>query len=147
VIRSLEISELGSLIDLALEFYASSKFLEHFDIERFRDSWTQLLQSGLGVILIYEVNGKPIGAIGGFFHQDIYGDLKIVEEMFWFTSTQHRGVGIRLYRAFEQWAKSKNADRLQMVHLVDSMPEKLEAFYLREGFEPIEMRYGKKLAA
>ena len=56
-----------------------------------------------------------------------------------------RGAGVALYRAFEEWARVRGAAALQMVHLFDVMPAKVARFYLRSGFEPIEMRYQKDL--
>lgn len=131
----------------ARQFYSSSEFLGQFDIERFTQVWTNLLQMGMGVIFLMESDGQICGAIGGMVHQDLYGHELIAEEFFWFIESDARGAGIRLYREFENWAREQGADSIQMVHLLDLMPEKVEAFYRRAGFTPIETRYSKKLAA
>ena len=78
-------------------------------------------------------------------HPDIYGSDLVAEEFFWFVSESYRKDGIRLYRTFENWARERGAKTLQMVHLSDSMPDKLKKFYLRSGFAEIETRYAKSL--
>ncbi len=146
MIRELDISEVDSLIPLAMEFYSDSRFLGVFDIEKFRQIWAQLLSSG-GVIFVDDREGVPAGVIGGFLHSELYASNILAEEMFWFAAKDRRGSGVALYRAFEAWARARGAESIQMVHLTDSMPEKLEAFYSRMGFEQVETRYSKRLAA
>lgn len=143
--RHLPLAEIDSLLPLSREFYASSRFLGDFDIEKFRGIWTQLLNSNMGVIFVVEEGSEPVGVIGGFVHAELYSGKVVAEEMFWFASPTKRGVGVKLYRAFENWARERGAETLQMVHLMDSMPDKLESFYTHMGFEPVEMRYSKRL--
>jgi len=64
--------------------------------------------------------------------------------MFWYTPKDKRMAGVGLFVAFEDWGFSQGATEIQMVHLVDSMPEKLEQFYTREGYQLIEKRYLKR---
>jgi len=145
VIRPLPISELDRTAACAREFYATSGHLENFRPERFRETWTALIGSGMGVIFADERDGEITGVIGGICHRDPNSDDMVAAEMFWFVREQFRGVGIALYREFEKWAESKCAASIQMVHMADVMPEKVKAFYLREGYELAETRYVKKL--
>jgi GNAT superfamily N-acetyltransferase len=146
MIRTLKASELAMLGDCARDFYAASRWLGRFNPERFRAAWTLLFDSGAAVIFVAEDSGGAIaGTLGGIIHREIYGDRLIAEEFFWFARPGHRGAGVALYRAFEEWARARGAAALQMVHLFDVMPEKVARFYLRSGFEPVEMRYQKEL--
>lgn len=147
MIRTLALSELEVLAPLAREFYASSQHLVQFDFDRFVAIWSQLIPSGMGVIFIAEENGVALGTLGGFAHPELYSGQIVAEEMFWFVASEKRGVGVALYRAFERWAAEQGAASIQMVHLMDSMPEKLGAFYRRLGFGPVEMRYSKRLCS
>jgi GNAT superfamily N-acetyltransferase len=144
-IRPLAPCELARLEDCAREFYAASRWLGTFEPERFRQIWTELLSTGAGVIFAALDHGAVIGAIGGIVHREIYGPRMIAEEFFWFVRPGARGAGVALYRRFEEWARAKGAHQLHMVHMCDSMPEKVARFYLRSGFEPAEIRYGKDL--
>lgn len=145
MIRQIGIDELGQVKRTAQEFYAASRFLGAFSLARFTEVWTQLLSSGAGVIFTDERAGETVGAIGGLVHREIYSEVLIAEEFFWFVREEHRGAGVQLYRRFERWARDRGAESLQMVHLFDVMPEKVAKFYLHSGFEPMEMRYMKKL--
>jgi GNAT superfamily N-acetyltransferase len=151
VIRTLTIAELGTLEACAREFYGASRFLRTFDMDRFRKVWEFLIGNGSGAIFVEESHigqsaSEITGCIGGVVNPDIYSGELVAEELFWYVRESTRGSGVRLYRRFEQWAAARGAGSLQMVHLLDSMPEKVGRFYLRAGFEPIETRYAKRLA-
>lgn len=144
-IRPLAPRELGALEDCAREFYAASRWLGEFNPAHFHALWSELIHAGTGVIFAALDHGAVIGAIGGMLHREIYGARLIADEFFWFVRPAHRGAGVALYRRFEDWARAKGAHQIHMVHLFDSMPDKLARFYLRHGFEPVEMRYAKDL--
>jgi hypothetical protein len=140
--------KLRALAPGAKEFYASSKFLGKFDIERFVTFWKNQIENGQGVIFAALDDGEIIGAIGGMAYPEPYIDEISVQEFFWFVRPGNRGLaGLRLYDAFEGWAIEKGASHIRMVHLMDSMPEKLERVYGRLGFVPVEKLYSKDLAA
>ena len=145
MIRTIDTDELEKVEDAAHEFYAASKFLGTFRLDRFIEIWAQLLASGAGVIFADDLDGEIMGVIGGVIHREIYGEALIAEEFFWFVREGARGAGVALYRRFERWARERGAREIQMVHLFDSMPAKVARFYLRSGFEPVEMRYRKAL--
>ena len=146
VIREATISDLPKLSSLGLKFHASAN-LGNFAISDFCALWERFFAIDFGVIFVAECNGEIVGSIGGVIHPRPY-DLKgplVAEEFFWFVQPDARGCGIDLYRKFEEWAKRRGAVELQMCHLIDSMPEKLERFYKHEGYSLIEKRYAKTL--
>jgi GNAT superfamily N-acetyltransferase len=147
VIRDVTIDDLKDFEETAREFYATSQFLGKFSLERFVEMWTYLLTGGDGVIFAEDCDGEIVGAIGGIVHRDIYSEGLIAEEFFWFVKEAHRGRGLRLYRRFEEWARGRGAGQIQMVHLLDVMPERVSRFYTRSGFHPVETRYAKELRA
>lgn len=144
-VRASTIEDLPAMESVAAEFYRSTKFLEDFRISRFSEIWTALLGNGNGVIFIEHRGDEIAGVMGGIVHRDLYGESLIAEEMFWFVKKEMRGAGIALYRYFEQWAIDKGAKTIQMVHLLDLMPDKVRHFYTRQGYYPIETRYSKSL--
>ncbi len=140
--------KLRALAEGAREFYASSRFLRQFDINKFVDFWRPIIANESGVIFIAEDDGEIIGAIAGMAYPEPYSDELVVQEFFWFVRPGHRGsAGLRLYEALEYWARQKEAKALRMVHLMDSMPEKLSRIYKRLGYEQVETLYSKDLAA
>lgn len=140
--------DLRKLGDLATEFYASSRFLERFDLDLFVEFWTAMIESGNGIVFILSHGESIVGTLGGVAHRDPHGRDFLAHEFFFFIGKEARGgFGfLKLYRAFEKWARDeKGCVRIQMVHLQDSMPEKLKSLYGRLGFEPAETVYTKSL--
>jgi GNAT superfamily N-acetyltransferase len=138
-------SDLARLEPLAREFYASSRFLVEFDLDRFVALWTHLIESGAGVIFLLEEDGEIAGTIGGVVYPEAYSPLLIATEFFWYVRDGLRGSGLKLYRKFEDWARSRGCGQVRMIHLLDSMPEKLERVYKHLGFEAAEVHYTKEI--
>ncbi len=107
--------------------------------------WTALLTNGSGGLFLLFEGSEVEGAIGGVIYPEAYSDAQICQEFFWFVKPESRGGGVRLYRKFEEWARTKGANEIRMGYLVDSMPEKVSTFYERLGFHPVEVNYTKVL--
>lgn len=149
MLRRATVEDLPKMQGWAEEFYSSSKHLRGFQLGRFIKFWTAMLNSGAGVIFIVTestaLEEVIVGAICGMAHADIYSGEMIASEFAWRVKEGSRGDGVRLYYAFENWAREQGCETIQMVHLVDVMPEKVAKFYARLGYEPIETRYSKSL--
>lgn len=143
-IRQATVEDLPNMGECAGKFYASSKVLRDFDLNRFCELWRSLLDSGMGVIFVLEDEGKIHGAIGGVKYPDTYSARQVATEFFWFVDPASRGAGLSLYHLFEKWAREQSCDEIRMVHLADSMPEKLERVYRHLGFERVEVHYRKE---
>jgi GNAT superfamily N-acetyltransferase len=127
------------------EFHAAFRFLKRFELEMFVRSWTALIESGAGIIFLLSSETRIAGALGGIAYPDLYSGDLIATEFFWFVREGSRGGGLKLYRAFEQWARDRQCSQIRMVHLLDSMPEKLSRVYKHLGFVPAETHYVKAL--
>ncbi len=140
------VADLPKIERCAEEFYAASAFLKGFDLDRFCALWKSLLESGAGVIFSFDdTDGQWAGMLGGMAYPDIYSGAMTASEMFWFVREGHRGQGVKLYRAFEEWAREQGCKTIRMVHLADVMPERVARFYERAGFVVIETHYSKDL--
>jgi len=145
-IREAETSDLDSLEPLATEFYSQSQFLTGFDMARFKRCWTELIEGGAGTIfLLIDDRGEIAGLLGGMKYPELYSGTPIATEFFWYVQEGLRGQGMKLYRAFEDWARNRKCSQIRMVHLMDSMPDKLNVVYRRLGYEPAELHYVKDL--
>ena len=71
----------------------------------------------------------------------------VIQQLVWYVEKSSRGTsgGLKLYKEFLKWAIHVGAKRIIMTHLMSSMPDKLERFYFREGFQLIEKNYSKTL--
>lgn len=144
VIREATVDDIPKLIPCAEEFHASSAHLRDFDPEHFVQSWTTYLYGGFGVIFVLETNDEIVGTIGALRHPDSNSGKMVVQECFWFTQKRYRGRGGLLYRALVEWSRGCE---LRMGYLVDSMPERMEEFYLKQGFRRVEVSYAKEVPA
>jgi GNAT superfamily N-acetyltransferase len=145
MIHQAQPADLERLADLASEFYSASKFLKHFDMDRFMEFWSVMIENESGVVFVLEDSERIAGTIGGVVYPDLYSGELICTEFFWFVTKAARGGGMQLYRAFEDWARTKHCTTIRMVHLADSMPERLSVVYKRLGFELCETHYQKAL--
>jgi GNAT superfamily N-acetyltransferase len=148
--RQVGIGELESVAELAVEFYASSKFLRGFNREHFVTLWTSILSTESGVIFALFDGDIVAGAIAGTVYPEAYSNEKIAQEWFWFLRSAYRGkalASVQLYKRFERWAKEKGCVEIRMGHLSDLMPEKVASFYRRLGYSQVETNYSKRLVA
>lgn len=145
LIRQATTADLPRMAGLAKEFYASSRMLRHFQIDRFVETWNSFISLGMGVIFLSVEKDEITGTIAGLVHRDANCDDLIAQEFYWFVHKDSRGEGIKLYRTFEDWAKAKGAHEIRMGYLVDSMPDKVKHFYQRLGFHEVETNYAKRL--
>jgi len=145
--RAMTVGDLPKAADCAREFYASSKFLRRFDIDRFSSAWTGFIESGAGVIFgLFDEEGNLQGALGGICFPDLYSGELQASEFFWFVKEEHRGRGLDLLRSFEEWARAMGCACIRLAHLMDSMPDRLERVYERRGYVLAEKQYVKELA-
>lgn len=146
MIRLLKISELPLAYNLGLKFFKEGNIFGKLKKDTFISTWTNLISKKIGTIFGLFRDNTLIGMIGGVAFPDPNDGELVVTEMFWYMDKQYRGVGgIKLFKAFKKWAKAINAKRVIMVHLTGLMPKKLEQFYKKQGFSPIETHYIKEI--
>ena len=125
-------------------FEKESKFLD-IDPEYAKQRYEEMIKSGSAAMLILEEKGESVGGLGLINASGIHNRHRIAVEDFWWVDPNHRGKGLDLFFAFEAWAKIHGCQQTAMVHLVDSMPERLERFYLRQGYHLVEKHYVKEI--
>ena len=138
-------SRLRELIPLIEEFYASSKFLRNFNADHCEEVWIKFITDGVGVIFLLEENGKIIGFLAALKYPDINSGELVATELAWFVKSTRRRKGLLLLKEFEEWAKKEKCKRVIMVHLMDSMPDKLRRVYEGRGYRAMEINYGKEI--
>lgn len=147
-----EIVDIGAEPEDTIQFLGN-RFVEEgklpgsFRPEFFRKTWGLIFKMGMGAIWKLEIDGKLAGGFGGMIHPDMNDGELVAQEAFWYVIKEHRGgmQGVRLKHAFEDWAAMKGAKRILMTHLKCSMPEKLKAFYERQGYREMETTYVKDI--
>ena len=148
MIQEATAEDLPKIAACARRFYSESPLLADLVEDKFCEAWDGLIKSGAGISFIEYSGDEVAGGIGAVRMMDPYGSQVIASEAFWFVRPEARGsLGIRLYQRFERWAKDNGVDTIQMIHLMDAGGEKAKKFYERIGYEPVEVRYQKRLAA
>lgn len=145
MIRTASVGDLERLYPLAVEFYARSQFLRNFDLAHFTAAWRELLAHGTGMIFLLIEGNEIVGALGGVTYPDLNSGELIGTEFFWYVVDGLRGQGLKLYRAFEKWARERGCTQMRMVQLLDSMPQKVSRVYQHLGYVPAEVTYVKEL--
>ena len=123
------------------EFMGATKFLK-VDNDVFKRTWKTFIDGGLGTIFVLD---DFHGALGAIAYPDPNNGEMLATEMFWLVLKEHRGKGLRLLQRFESWAKEKECSRVIMVHMTDSMPDRLKQVYEHRGYEEMETHYIKEL--
>jgi GNAT superfamily N-acetyltransferase len=144
VIRELKPSEFDSMKDLLKEGFGFSQFMGSLDCDKCISSWRIFVTSGVGVVIGLVEDGKINGALAGYTFNDLNSNDKIAVESHFYIKQNHRGKGLALLSAFQNWAKQHGAKLVRVTRLLDQ-PEKLNKVYRRLGYDPIQITYQKEL--
>jgi GNAT superfamily N-acetyltransferase len=139
--------ELEELLVILENFYKLMPYKQ--DLAKVRstwvDTWHSLILTQVGKIFALKQNDKIVGAIGFVIHPSLEDGVKVCTEAFWYVDEKYRGKGLSLLLHLQKYAKAQGAERMMMIHLSNSMPEKLKKLYERLGYKEIETIYMKEL--
>jgi hypothetical protein len=138
--------QIPDLLYLASVFESESLFVK-VDPRAFRQTLLNLINNDSGVVYCAISGGRVVGSIGGMMVMCPLGGVKKMMELFWFVSPDHRNgnIGIKLLSMFERKAVESGCGSIMMVHMSDSMPERIKALYVGRGYAEIETSYSKDL--
>lgn len=98
-----------------------------------------------GLVAVMERDGVFAGCFVGMAHAHLFSGVRMLGELFIYTTPDARGNGSKLRRYAEAWAKERGCKTFCLAH-----PESeahLARVYARWGFKPIaETHYRKELA-
>lgn len=138
-----ELLDLGGVLESFYNIMPYKKVF--FDISQWSDRWFNLINSGAGKIFGLWDKDKIIGGIGLILFPALEDGVMTTTETFWFVDKESRGGGMKLFIKAEKWAKENGSKRMNMIHLTNSMPEKLKSLYERKGYKMIETSYQKEI--
>ena len=150
-IRSARETDLDRIVEMGRRFLASTSYRDVIadNPSQMARLATGLLDHAQGTILVAERVTSPdplpqvVGMIGLFaFEHPIAGE-RIAGELFWWVEPAHRGIGLRLLRAAEQWAHDHGATALQMI----APTPDVERLYERLGYARVEVHYQRRFSA
>lgn len=132
------------------KFFVFSHFAQFADFNRdtARASITALIGAEVGVCLVAAIDGEVVGGIVGALAPLWFAPTCLsATEFAWWVSEEHRGgtAGIKLLRAFEQWAKNKGAAMVSMSDLVIEGATPAGRLFEKLGYTVIERSHVKKV--
>lgn len=143
-----EITEESDLVELGgvlKEFYQMMPYgKREVDETHWASVWMSLLTAGVGRVLGLWKDGVLVGGIGILITPALEDGTLIAQEAFWFVTGDSRGGGMKLFIKGEQLARDAGAERMHMIHLTNSMPDKLKKLYERRGYSKVETTYMKE---
>ena len=144
-IRAATLDDVDAIVALGQQFLAQSVYRGHLadNPAQVRTLATSLIAAPDGEVFVADVAGALVGllALVAYAHH-LSGEWVAGEEARWVDAT-HRGLGLRLLREAEAWARAHGAGRLE---LVAPTPE-VETLYTRLGYVPIERSFWRELTA
>jgi GNAT superfamily N-acetyltransferase len=148
VIRPAAHKDLPDLVALGEQFFDFANVHYTFDRSYCENFLRNMIAStDTARIFVMERDGDVVGMIGGLLAPMFFnGAEQSASEMFWWVAENYRGHpdSKGLFKAFEQWAKSKNATTVTMTAL--EVNPKIGELYERRGYAKQETNYVKKLA-
>lgn len=145
VIRPATVAEVPDLVLMGQHFLAQTPYQDVIadNPQQMQTLATQLLTCGAaGTILVAEDRGGAlVGMIGLVVAPHFLSGELAAGEVFWWVEPEHRGAGLRLLKAAEQWATDAGAVSLQMI----APDDRLGALYARRGYQLVERSYLRKL--
>jgi len=100
-----------------------------------------LIESEQGLPLIAVEGETVVGLLLVLVYHDHLTDEWIAGELAWWVDPDRRGIGLRMLRLAETWARQQGAQRLQVMA---PSPE-VERLYERLGYRPLERTYDRRL--
>ncbi len=142
MIREARIDEVRKVAEFMKQFEQHTGFVK-VDVNHATKQYERFYATGIGIMIILEDDntGELYGGIGAIALPDIHCGIMTAVETFWFVSPEHRGQGLKLLKAFEDWGKKMKCKRLALIHLADSYPEILEKIYIRKKYKLVEKHF------
>lgn len=101
-----------------------------------------LIASPDGVVFVAEDATGLVGLLAAFAHFHYLSGERTAGEVAWWVDVEKRGIGIRLLRRAEQWARAQGAVTFQMI----APTPDVEVLYERLGYAPVERWYQRSVA-
>ncbi len=148
MIKEATIHDFNVIEKMGRAFYEESKYRTIYGIEIDEQSLISFLVSYIHdsnkVVLFDGDKGMILGVLVPWFFNN---NALVAQEMAWYVSQKHRNgfLAVRLFKAFENWAKENNAKVFVMGSLAELNGDKVGKFYMKNKMKPVEYMYGKEL--
>lgn len=146
MVRKGAVSDIDSIISMASEFWGHTIYDEGYCPETIEAMASLCIEQELMSVL--EVDGEVVGFACGV-KGTLLGNCNVTSgtEIAWWVNPDNRSgrSGIALLKHIEGLAKDAGIKHWNMAFMVSSMPEQIEAIYIKMGYTKTEIIYSKVL--
>lgn len=145
-VRCAEPKDLPACLDMTARFHAASPISDvaPFDRDGMAVTLKEMLSNPRAGVWLALRGDAPVGIAGALLYPLYFNPAyEVVQELFWWLNPEARGSGAgeKLFRSVQDWAKDTGAVAVFMVALDDDRVNKMDKFYRRAGFSPMERTY------
>lgn len=148
-IRHATADDLDALVALGERFHAASPFatVAAYEPDAVRALVAEAMR--VGVVLVAAEDGAIVGGLMGVRQGPWFApSAPCAVELAWWVDEPARGTaGVRLYRAFEVWAREQGVSAVVMSDLVVNGEPSTGALFDRLGYTMTERSHIKRIAA
>lgn len=134
MIRKATLDDIDVIADMGRDFHSYSPWSHvPFDREATKDFIGRVIDGGVVFV-------SDVGMIGGVLNPLYFNPSHVVAvELFWWASSG----GVKLMKAFEDWAEEGGAKGLQFSALGDAKSDRMDVLFTRAGYRKVETGYFK----
>lgn len=145
MIRSAQVQDIETLVNLSEEFYPETEYFEYapWDRETVTELTSYIVQNG--IYLVAEHEGKIVGQLAAVLTPFLFNkNVLNCSEVVWYVSPEMRstGLGWELIKRADTIRKLRGAKRFQMMRLATS-PDFLDRGFMDLGFHVSEICHTK----
>ncbi len=144
MIREATAADLPPLLLIAEAFGAEAPDTHNYDLDKVEAMLRFCIYDDNAVVYVMEMDEVVVGGIVGVVAEMWASYDLSATEVAWFVDKKYRGRGaLKLLRAFEDWAESKEADYITVADIEGIA--NLEPLYRRMGYSKVETSYSKRV--
>jgi GNAT superfamily N-acetyltransferase len=145
MVREAQLAEVYLVARFMKQFETCTQFVK-VDVEYTTRVYRNFIKLGTGAVFILtDDSNNMIGGLGCIKGPDLHFPRTLAIETFWYVEPGSRGQGLRLVKAFEAWAHEHGCDGCAIVHLADSLENRLPKLYKKLGYKLVEQHFLKEL--
>lgn len=143
LIRKYVDSDYEDVVRLLLGFHETS--MKDYGLSFELDNLIDAIKDDKNEITVLEIDSNVVGLLAGTLITYPLQNKKLFQEIVWYVEPKFRKYGPALLRFIESDCVRRNIGAIIMVLMGNSMAEKIDRFYERQGYALLEKHYIKDL--
>lgn len=140
-IRRATFEDIDAIVAMGKRFHENSPYADHFALDPDRCVLTVEWLLKNGAIFVAERDGELVAMLGVTVMPHLMSGVYTATEVFWWVDLQARGLGLKLLRTAERWAKANGAEAFTLI----APDERAERLYERLRYQKVETAYTRRL--